>query len=533
MPVENNNSSEQDLRKAEAQSGKVAQTGVQGAKKTADTLYKNRRLIVKGAKKATEIGIKVGEFVVEKGGELIAFLAANPMVLAVLAIILAVIIVVLMFNAGWMHLDTFGMKPYLFREDKDRAYEVIVGIVAEKVEESYELSIDEAEKYCEAYIEDNYDDYDNDEVTVEVMTDSLMEIAEHITPYIVSVNGAIQYEVDDPGLDRYGKVVRKNEYNTIGNKFKEVVEEYASSQMFYIDTENIVDEVELETEEIPVLDEFGNQRYDEFGNEMTRERKYYTGTVYIGIGYFIGDYKKEDIDEAVENLYNKRYELTHTSYSQYAEWVDESIYDMIYEITGTREYSPWGGYGQGILPVLRNWANIDFSDLMLTPGSIEALLQLGTHGISADYALLQLLEEAQASGKLTMKSRTSEGTPYCTEWVHFFMYVAYGRDFDTNPKPYDNGDGNGRNMAYTLALRYDDWYTPADNMPTAGSVYSIGGAGNHVGIITKVEGDRIWYCDGNVGDHGVNTRLNQSASLSDFINSYNAEGKTVTFANHR
>ena len=559
MPLSENNEASKEFEEGSGQAAQIAGTGIDAAKKSANagkSVIKNGRRVARAGKKAAEIGgkaaAKAGEVIAEKGGEVVTFLAANPEItipLAIIIILVIAIIITLSLSGAWMTKDSksmFAKKPYYYQEDRDKAYEEIIDIVEVQVETPQKKAVEAAEDACKEYIEENFNDYDS-EVVYEVMTDTPEEVAKHITPYILAVNGAIQYEEDEyaeEAIKNELNIFQLNEYNTIGKKFEEVVGQYAESKLFYVDFENVIDDVELVTVEVeePILDKVtGLQRLDADGIPMvkTYEKEVYQGTVYIGIGYYIGDYKKADIEDAIDKIYDYRKDYTATSRETYADYVKEYIYDNIYEETGTREYNLWGGYGQGILLNLQTLWNIDFEHLNLDPGSIEALMALTGHGIQADWALLDALEEAQRTGKLTMKSRTGEGYPYCTEWAHFFMYLAYGKDYNTNPG-IDGGDGNGANIARTLAMRYsDEWYRPDDGLPTAGAIFSITGINNgagHVGIITRVEGDRIWYCDGNLTgsdgkSHGYNTRVNVEVSLSDFM--HRADGGTVYFANHR
>ena len=539
MSVQQNNQTEQDFQKSQRAARSTVHTGLNAAKNT----VKNGEKAVKAGKKAVEVGVKVGKAVAEMAKSIITFLIENPLILVILLIIVILLIaVVLSLDGGWMRKDSdnaVGHKaPYLYEKDKDNAYEEIIEVVSKSIKEGYDESIKVAEEACEDYIEEHFSDHEC-EVEYEILKDDQKAVATYITPWILAVNGAIQYEVNEPGLSLYGEVEEKNEYNTIGNKFKNVVKEYADTQLFYVDTDSLnADDVELVTVEIeePILNEItGEQLFDINGNPLVRtyEKEVYQGTVYIGIGYYIGDYKVDDIEKAVENIYENRKKFTSTTQEQYAEMVDEYIHDILLDEIGTREFNPWGGYGQGSLKVLLEYLellDIDWSNLRLTPGTIEALLNLGTHGGQMDPVLVRLIQEAEANGALTMTSHTPGGGYYCTEWVHLFMYLAYGKDFNTNPGR-DGGDGNGANIARTLAMRYDEW--EMSPVPTAGAVFSVqytnGGAG-HVGMITKVEGDRVWWCDGNIGGSGYNTRINQETTLQDFMTRF---GGPVHFANHK
>ena len=559
MPLVKNTDTSREFEEGAGQAPQITSAGINAAGKTANagkTVLRNRSTIIKAGKKAAEAGgkalAKAGKFIAQKGGEFLAFLVSNPEIsipLIIILVIVIMIIVALSLSAGWMTKDSNRMsrkEPYLFMTDRDEAYKEISDVVEKQVEGPYEIAVKTAEEACKEYIEENFSDHEC-EVTYEVMTDSLTEVAAHITPYILAVNGAIQYEEDPYAKESIKNELTKpqqNEYNTIGTAFKKVVSDYASEKLFYVDVENRIDNVELMTVEVeePILDKTtGEQLYNSNGEPIinTYTKEVYQGTVYIGIGYYIGDYKKTDIQHAVDKIYEYRRNYTQTTKEKYAEYVEENIYDNIFEEIGTREYSLWGGFGQGMLLNLQTLWNIDFENLNLASGSIDTLLALGSHGIMKDMDLLRALEAAQRAGYLTMRSRTGEGLPYCTEWAHFFLYLAYGRDYNTNPGS-DGGDGNGANIARTLVLRYgSEWYQPSDGLPTAGAVFSITGINNgagHVGIITKVEGDRIWYCDGNlIGSdgraHGDNTRLNVEVSLSDFM--HRKDGGTVYFANHR
>lgn len=541
MPAQQNNQTEKDFQQGLSSAQSAAQTGANAAKsalKNGKKTIQTGKAVIKGGKKAVEIGVKVGKVVVEATSQIIAFLIANPIILAILIIAAILLLaIVLSMDGGWMRKDTASTtghkEPYLLEKDKDKAYDEIIDVVSDSITEGYEESVKVAEEACEEYIEENFNDHES-EVVYEVMKDDQDEVARYITPWILAVNGAIQYEVDETGLSLYGEVEEENEYNSIGDKFRRVVKEYADTQLFYVDIENInADEVELVTVEEPIIDELtGQPMLDAMGNELTREKEVYQGTVYIGIGYYIGDYKLEDIEHAIDNIYDKRKELTTTTREQYAEYMDEYIHDILLEEIGTREYNPWGGYGQGTLKVFLEYLNfldVDWSNIDLVPGTIEALLALGEHGGAFDQNLINLIRDAERNGVLTMTSHTPNGGYYCTEWAHLFMYLAYGKDYNTNPGT-DGGDGNGANVARTLAMRYDDWEMAS--VPTAGAIFSVqytnGGAG-HVGMITKVEGDRVWWCDGNIGG-GYNTRINQETSLSEFMTKF---GGPVQFANHK
>ena len=131
-------------------------------------------------------------------------------------------------------------------------------------------------------------------------------------------------------------------------------------------------------------------------------------------------------------------------------------------------------------------------------------------------------------GVLTNTLHPDGGGYWCTGWAHFFMYLAYGKDYNCGDR------GNGAQMAKTLADTYpDEWEIAPGNIPTAGAIFSvteINDHAGHVGMITKVEGNKIWYCDGNLSGSGWNTRLNQETTLEEFVTRWKAP---VYFANHK
>ena len=541
---------------------------VKNPQKIGDNIQRAKKGI-EYSKKAAEIAKKAAQAAGKAAREIAAsvmkFLLANPYILAALIIVvILVLIVVLIFYLPFGMNDKAQMHEEIkeLRHEKhpteEQAYRIglekVVPYTLKGISDAFDETCEKAEEKLDDYVKENFEEIEYPFIEKVVLTETKEEIAEYITPYIQAVHGALQYHVENHGFSVHRTlsptmksllyIAEKNEYNTIDEEhYSKAVAEYAKEYMFFI-TEEIYEDLELSEEEFDVLDEYGNQVYDQFGNPEKYTEEVHKGTIYIGIYYYIGDYKTETMDEAAEYLAKEygeeNYEDSLMTEDLAREGLEESKRDYLLMFTGSREFDTYGGYMDGMLtPIVHirkgedpyPWAD---NPVDLKPGSISELLALGSHDIQADWALLKMLEQAQSSGYLTMKSRTREGYPYCTEWTHFFLYLAYGRDWNTNPWPgTDNGDGNGANIAYTLAMRYpNDWYTPSNGLPTAGAVFSIKGV-NHVGIITRVEGDYIWYCDGNVGNppHGYQTRINVKVSLWDFT--HRPDGGLVYFANHR
>ncbi len=568
MPI-NSSQSEQELQKGLNQSEKqvaAAKQVLESPGKLAGNAGKIRENITRAKQisKAAGKAVKHAAGAVKEAAKaVVQLLASNPVIALFLLLILLIIIILIwllpfgMNEKSQLHNESIEQLEETDRPSEEEAYQIgmkeVVPYTLTGIREAYDDTYEKAERKLDEYVKENFDEDDYPYIETKVLTDEPEVIAEYITPYIQSIHGSIQYYVDKPGFSFRKSVSpsdssliyisEENEYNTIDEAhYSEAVKEYAGENLFFISDE-VYEEIRISEKEVEEKDENGDTVLDQNGNPVTYTKEVHEGTVYIGISYFIGNYKLESVEEAAENLAEELEEIGMDQESC-LNALEESKKDYLQIFTGSREFNPWGGYRDGLLSMyVRNpekplpWFPdiFDWDSLDLIPGSIEALLALGSHDIMWDQALLDALEAAQKAGYLTMKSRTTAGLPYCTEWAHFFLYLAYGRDYNTNPGR-DGGDGNGANIAYTLALRYgNEWVT--SSQPTAGAIFSVTGineGAGHVGMITKVEGNNIWYCDGNLLGSGGKTRLNHGpVSLQSFMNYYKGEGGNVYFANRR
>jgi hypothetical protein len=98
----------------------------------------------------------------------------------------------------------------------------------------------------------------------------------------------------------------------------------------------------------------------------------------------------------------------------------------------------------------------------------------------------------------------SEDPRTCTNFAHWRFWLQYGMDA---------GSGNGDQMASNTVAMYPDRFELVD-YPVAGSIVSTMGY-NHVQWIEKVEGDYLWFSDGNVSGGGI--RFNTRKRISDYI----------------
>ena len=101
--------------------------------------------------------------------------------------------------------------------------------------------------------------------------------------------------------------------------------------------------------------------------------------------------------------------------------------------------------------------------------------------------------------------------------------------------------GDGKNVATNLVNAYPNEYE-LSTTPKAGAIFSVyKGSKNagHVGYIEKVEGDYLWFSDGNIAigvgnstggasDSGI--RINKKCKISEFVHLFKG-GQSITYAN--
>ena len=123
----------------------------------------------------------------------------------------------------------------------------------------------------------------------------------------------------------------------------------------------------------------------------------------------------------------------------------------------------------------------------------------------------------------------------CTDIAHWRFWSLYQTDW--------SGAGNGMDCAHNVASTFYDeshvtpngYYFVESSDPTGGAIFSVGPSAEnyycgHVGMIEKVDGDNLWYTDGNVLLGGVakGVRVNVKTTVENFKR-YNCKG-ACTFA---
>jgi surface antigen len=119
----------------------------------------------------------------------------------------------------------------------------------------------------------------------------------------------------------------------------------------------------------------------------------------------------------------------------------------------------------------------------------------------------------------------SYGNYWCTEFAFLWVYDHYGYDYAKQLV----GAGEGKDMAANLILNHSAYYQ-AGSTPAAGAIVSVSGgeSPNHVLVIEKVEGDKIWVSDGHVKTYGI--RVGIEWNRADFERHYGGP-EHVTYAN--
>ena len=288
------------------------------------------------------------------------------------------------------------------------------------------------------------------------------------------------------------------------------------------------------------------------GSQKYYQKYIITGDLYGSLWYSFGSYKRENAQSEYLNAFNSYQKLYDTDHQEELKAAITSyFFDLIYIMTDIRyeemeDYPTAGGINIACIdsldPDIVNdllagiledpFSNDDYEEIIwdlnnedLTPGVIGDLFALGS-GTGYYPELWNEYQQLVASGILDPGCYTTNGGStvgaWCTGWMNYFLYKASGQSYFSL--------GDGWNRADTIT-RYSGWERTAN--PSAGSVFSvIGGYADptygHVGIVSRVEGNFIWICDGNINSNGFNVRLNQKFTLEQFRSQYSG----VKFASY-
>lgn len=488
-------------------------------KLASNSLNKNNiETIKKGAKTASKIfkpsseAIKsIGSSVSSVSATSSTFIAGWPIFLVIGIAILLIIILVALMPSGLMDQD---------EEVKDKdSYNTMMYRASiatkEAIEPYYEVTLDNANKKINDYLKSHYGEY-REYINLNVVADDINMVSENITGYIQAVNGVIQNWLPRDNNDNFapgydletGKIVKENEYNTIGNIYKKEVAKEAKN-IFYIG-EVVEDIYDLEIK-IPVLDRDGNHFKDKKTGEYLYDKKIVkAGNLYLDVGYNISNYKLNDIDKAIKyiNLDSFSGELDEYTSSSL---VYDAIYEMLYVLTGSYEIpSPH----TNAYSFLRSGEDLGYE------GYIGELIDL--NNIAKGYIYARNSDEGYSIWKIVYDNAKGNYPVYgggwrnqCTDLVHAVFHDYFG---------YDCGSGDGYQVAQNTVNKYPDKFK-LSSTPAPGSIFSTwGGAGvNHVGFVVGVTGDNITFCDGNVkaGGSWGGIRWYVTMKIKDFENAWN------------
>jgi CHAP domain-containing protein len=129
----------------------------------------------------------------------------------------------------------------------------------------------------------------------------------------------------------------------------------------------------------------------------------------------------------------------------------------------------------------------------------------------------RILEYFQISTGKVWTKRAAFDISWCTYFVHWVLWKAGVQPFplagtSTELKGVHGSVGRflkGKGGVYQEHAVYQHKYTPK-----AGDLYYQPNPSNHVGIIEKVDGKKIWTIDGNSGPKGWDARFDMSFNKS-------------------
>lgn len=170
-------------------------------------------------------------------------------------------------------------------------------------------------------------------------------------------------------------------------------------------------------------------------------------------------------------------------------------------------------YGVSINSEIKNTASMFYDELKNSSSYVEASKigelfeedkypenSMFAFGTPEGNAIWNRCFNDAAGGHFTLYSTTN---PQCTDFAHWRFYLMYGTDW--------RGAGNGKDCVDNIVNTFPDenhttpngYYFKKVDEPVAGAVFSVGPTqyspdAGHVGFVEKVDGDYMWFSDGNV-----------------------------------
>lgn len=484
-----------------------ARRGVDTAKKGAQTVKKAMPAIKKGVSTATKAAKKALETIADG---IKALIELGPPGWIILIVIILVLIIIIIYPHAMMKTEKDD-NPMSAVSSVSYAYalDYVAEFTAPVLEEAYENIIQEANENLDDYLEENYPEY-REYISLELLNDTQDQVAENIVGYIQAVHAVLQSYLPldhgeyAPGFDEKFTVVEETEYNTLGDKYLEVVKDYVDNHPLFYIGEFLEDVHEAEIE-IPRLDDEGNQIYDRNGDAIVDKKTVMTGAIYLDVLYDVSAYKEEDIQLCAEQINHRIFE-DEGDEDECFEKAKDAISEMLYALTGSweipsphtktqlvrHELLPDAGY-IGEIPVIADLADIP-------PGYYP-------NGTAMNAAIWQMVYDSASLGAAIPNSR---GSKQCTDFAHWFFWVMTGRNC---------GNGWGDTMAANTANLLPDY--ELSGTPAPGAVFSVYAGVDtscHVGIVVGFDGTNITICDGNYDGGGI--RWYVTMPYSEFCRNY-------------
>lgn len=454
-------------------------------------------------KNGVNIGKRIGPFVkkgVVMGARLVAPIASSASFWIAIGI-LVLTLMFFMFPASMFDVGEGNNKGFLNQNMVQDSLKLAEKATKEAIHEPYTKTKEEANKKLQDYVNTYYPN-DTSTISTVLFFDDENTIAKNISPYILSVNGQIQYWVKDSGIGKDFTKEKDTEYTAFSKEYKKEINDYAKDKLFTIQP-NILDEVVEKTIIELLYDENGDPVLDAEGNQMYQEKKIHEGTVYLSVTYSVLEYKEDDIDEASENYYkelkaDKDYDPI--TKEECKTIMRTGIMDMLEIMTGSRSSVAFGD--------LTDYIGVDNNGFSGDLGILSEYPEMsGYSNYSRNSPVGQAIWGSVHAGSAVGHYSMYDGYQ-CTDFVHWIFYETYG---------FDCGYGHGFQMAASTVNKYPDKFALSTS-PAPGAIVSSRNV-NHVLFVLKCDSENIWFCDGNVSGGGV--RINAKWSIAEFNAKYN------------